>query len=49
MLRRRHQWLKLLHIEVSDRLPEYATLKAMGYTDGYLFSIVLQEVLILAL
>ena len=40
---------QILHTEVSDRLPEYATLKAMGYTDGYLFSIVLQEALILAL
>jgi putative ABC transport system permease protein len=40
---------QILHTEVSDRLPEYATLKAMGYTDRYLFSIVLQEALILAL
>jgi putative ABC transport system permease protein len=40
---------QILHTEVADRLPEYATLKAMGYTDGYLFSIVLQEALILAL
>lgn len=40
---------QILHTEVSDRLPEYATLKAMGYTDGYLLSIVLQEALILAI
>jgi putative ABC transport system permease protein len=40
---------QILHTEVSDRLPEYATLKAMGYTDRYLFSIVLQEALILAI
>lgn len=40
---------QILHTEVADRLPEYATLKAMGYTDRYLFSIVLQEALILAI
>jgi putative ABC transport system permease protein len=40
---------QILHTEVSDRLPEYATLKAMGYTDLYLFSIVLQEALILSI
>jgi putative ABC transport system permease protein len=40
---------QILHTEVSDRLPEYATLKAMGYNDRYLFSIVLQEALILAI
>jgi putative ABC transport system permease protein len=40
---------QILHTEVSDRLPEYATLKAMGYTDRYLFSIVLQEALILSI
>jgi putative ABC transport system permease protein len=40
---------QILHTDVSDRLPEYATLKAMGYTDRYLFTIVLQEALILAL
>jgi putative ABC transport system permease protein len=40
---------QILHTEVSDRLPEYATLKAMGYNDRYLFSVVLQQALILAL
>jgi putative ABC transport system permease protein len=40
---------QILHTEVADRLPEYATLKAMGYTDRYLFSIVIQEALILAI
>jgi putative ABC transport system permease protein len=40
---------QILHTDVSDRLPEYATLKAMGYSDRYLFTIVLQEALILAL
>jgi putative ABC transport system permease protein len=39
---------QILHTEVSDRLPEYATLKAMGYNDRYLFSVVLQQALILA-
>jgi putative ABC transport system permease protein len=40
---------QILHTDVSDRLPEYATLKAMGYTDRYLFIIVLQEALILSI
>lgn len=40
---------QILYTEVSDRLPEYATLKAMGYTDRYLFTIVLQEALILSI
>jgi putative ABC transport system permease protein len=40
---------QILHTDVSDRLPEYATLKAMGYTDRYLFIVVLQEALILSL
>jgi putative ABC transport system permease protein len=40
---------QILYTEVSDRLPEYATLKAMGYTDLYLLTIVLQEALILSI
>jgi putative ABC transport system permease protein len=40
---------QILYTEVSDRLPEYATLKAMGYTDRYLLTIVLQEALILSI
>ena len=34
--------------DVSDHLEEYATLKAMGYSNGYLCSVVLQEAAILA-
>jgi putative ABC transport system permease protein len=40
---------QILYTEVSDRLPEYATLKAMGYTDRYLLTIVLQQALILSI
>jgi putative ABC transport system permease protein len=39
---------QILFSDVSDHLQEYATLKAMGYTDGYLFKVVLQEAGILA-
>ncbi len=39
---------QILFADVSDHLQEYATLKAMGYTNGYLFKVVLQESVILA-
>ncbi len=39
---------QILYTDVSDHLQEYATLKAMGHADRYLFSIVLQEALILS-
>jgi putative ABC transport system permease protein len=39
---------QILFSDVSDHLQEYATLKAMGYTDGYLSKVVLQEAGILA-
>jgi len=39
---------QILFADVSDHLAEYATLKAMGYTNGYLASVVLQEAAILA-
>jgi putative ABC transport system permease protein len=39
---------QILFADVSDHLKEYATLKAMGYTNGYLFRVVLQEAVILA-
>ncbi|MEL7085291.1 MAG: ABC transporter permease DevC [Cyanobacteria bacterium J06597_1] len=39
---------QILYTDISDRLPEYATLKAIGYRDTYLFGIVLQEAGILA-
>lgn len=39
---------QILFADISAHLPEYATLKAMGYTNLYLFSVVLQEALLLA-
>jgi putative ABC transport system permease protein len=39
---------QVLHSDVSDHLPEYATLKAMGYSDRALLIVVLQEAVILA-
>lgn len=39
---------QILYTDVSDHLPEYATLKAMGYTNRYLLMVVFQEALILA-
>jgi putative ABC transport system permease protein len=40
---------QILYSDVSDHLPEYATLKAMGYTDRYLLGVLLQEALFLAI
>lgn len=40
---------QVLYTDVVNHLPEYATLKAMGYTNNYLTGIVLQESLILSL
>lgn len=39
---------QILYTDVSDHLPEYATLKAMGYNDLYLMQVLGQEVLVLA-
>ncbi len=39
---------QILFADVSEHLREYATLKAMGFGDGYLSGIVIQEGLILA-
>ena len=39
---------QVLYTDVSDHLGEYATLKAMGYRDRYLFSVVIQESIILS-
>ena len=39
---------QILYTDVSDHLSEYATLKAMGHGDRYLFSIVLNEAMILS-
>jgi putative ABC transport system permease protein len=40
---------QILYTDVVDHLNEYATLKAIGYTDQFLFGIVLQEAVILSL
>jgi len=40
---------QVLYTDISDHLPEYATLKAMGYSDTALLQVVLQEALILAI
>lgn len=40
---------QILYTDIRDHLKEYATLKAMGYGSGYLFSVVLQEAAILAI
>lgn len=39
---------QILYSNVTDHLPEYATLKAMGYSDRYLLIMLMQEALILA-
>jgi len=39
---------QILFSDVQDHLKEYSTLKAMGYTNGYLARIVMQEAVILA-
>jgi putative ABC transport system permease protein len=39
---------QILYSDVSDHLSEYATLKAIGYSDGFVVAIILQESLILA-
>ncbi len=39
---------QILYSDVTDHLPEYATLKAMGYSNFYLLKVVFQEAIILA-
>jgi len=39
---------QILYSDISDHLAEYATLKAIGYPNRYLFSVVLEEALILS-
>lgn len=39
---------QILYTDVSNHLPEYATLKAMGYSDIYLIGVIVQEAFILA-
>lgn len=40
---------QILFADISEHLPEYATLKAMGYTNGYVVSVVVQQACLLAL
>lgn len=40
---------QILYTDVSNHLAEYATLKAIGYTDLYLLGVILQEALILVI
>ena len=40
---------QIIYSDVSDHLPEYATLKAMGYSNNYLLYVVFQEALFLAI
>ena len=40
---------QVLYTDISDHLPEYATLKAMGYSDGALLRVVLLEAMLLAI
>ena len=40
---------QILYTDIRDHLREYATLKAIGYSGGYLFKTVLQEAIMLAL
>jgi putative ABC transport system permease protein len=40
---------QVLYTDVSDHLPEYATLKAMGYRTFYFYGVVMQESLILSI
>lgn len=39
---------QILYSDVADHLPEYATLKAMGYTASYLLGVIAQEAIMLA-
>jgi putative ABC transport system permease protein len=39
---------QILHTDVANHLPQYATLKAIGFTHGFLLRVVLQESFILA-
>jgi putative ABC transport system permease protein len=39
---------QILYTDVTDHLPEYATLKSIGFTDGYFIGLVMQESIILS-
>jgi putative ABC transport system permease protein len=40
---------QILFNEITDHMPQYATLKAMGYSDGFLRRVVLQQALLLSI
>ena len=40
---------QILYTDISDHLPEYATLKAIGYHDSYFLFVIFQEAIILAI
>ncbi|MEN9555496.1 MAG: hypothetical protein RLZZ232_1782, partial [Planctomycetota bacterium] len=39
---------QILYTEVTNHLPQYATLKAMGFSDGYLLKVVFSQALMLS-
>ena len=39
---------QILYTEVTNHLPQYATLKAMGFSDGYLLKVVFSQALLLS-
>jgi putative ABC transport system permease protein len=39
---------QILYTEVTNHLPQFATMKAMGFTDGYILRIVLSQALVLS-
>ncbi|MFM2315476.1 MAG: hypothetical protein RLZZ04_4754, partial [Cyanobacteriota bacterium] len=40
---------QILYADVTDQIVEYATLKAMGYSNSFLFKLVFQEAIILSI
>jgi len=40
---------QILFTDITERMPQYATLKAIGYTNGYLRGVVMSQALLLAL
>jgi putative ABC transport system permease protein len=40
---------QIIHADISDHMPEFATLKAMGYSNGYFFFLILRQCVYLSL
>ena len=40
---------QVLYTDVTDHLPEYATLRAMGYNMGYIYSVVIRQGMVISL